>query len=637
MRRMALSLGLIAFASPAAAQLSRFDVTEDMPAFAGRSFGSAGAYRRITARATIALDPTDPHNAVIVDLASAPRTADGKVEATADVVILTPADPASASGTMLLDVPNRGRKLVPELFDDSPQPGATRADQASDAGNGFLYGRGTTLVWVGWQGDIPSAPGQLAMQAPVLAGVTGRVREEFVFDNTTNPVTVSPEWKLATTPELAVSVRAAWADPRQTPAGLSVRTVDDQHVEITRPATGFDAGALYELTYTGRDPAVLGMGYAMTRDVAAFLRRETGTANPLAVHGKSLVDRAILFGVSQSGRFVRDYLYLGFNQDTAGRIVFEGMMPHVGGARRMATNVRFGQPGRNARHPQDPAWQADEFPFTYGVLDDQLSGRRDGLLLRCQLSNSCPLVMQTDSEHEWWASRASLLVTDTHGFPIDLPANVRAYMLTGTTHFETPGGSSRRIAAAASPTNPLHNGPTMRALFLDMEQWIGEGRLPPSTRVPMRSQGTLVPASEALPQSIPGLSYTGIHTPAAFSDQSVLPPREIGRYPVFVPRLDRDGIAIAGIHQLSVLVPRATYTGWNPRAPGFGQTALYPLQGTILPFAATEAERRANGDPRRSIAERYGDDAGYQRALDQGAATLMAERLLLKQDAPTGR
>jgi hypothetical protein len=344
------------------------------------------------------------------------------------------------------------------------------------------------------------------------------------------------------------------------------------------------------------------------------------------------VDRAILFGVSQSGRFVRDYLYLGFNQDPAGRIVFEGMMPHVGGSRRMATNVRFGQPGRNARHPQDPAWQADEFPFTYGVLDDQLSGRRDGLLLRCQLTNSCPLVMQTDSEHEWWASKASLLVTDTHGSPIDLPPNVRAYMLTGTTHFETPGGASRRLAAAASPTNPLHNGPTMRALFADMEQWISEGRLPPSSRVPMRSQGTLVPAADALPEPIPGLLYTGIFTPAAFSDQSVLPPREIGRYPVFVPRLDTDGIAIAGIHQLSVLVPRATYTGWNPRAPGFGTTALYPLQGTMLPFAATEAERRAKGDPRRSIAERYGDDAGYQRALDDGAALLQSERLLLEQD-----
>ena len=221
MCRMALILALAAGASPALAQVSHFEVTEDVPAFAGRHFGDVGAYRRITARATIALDPADPHNAVITDLAAAPRNAEGKVEATADVVILAPANPAAASGTMLLDVPNRGRKLAPELFDDSPQPGATRAEQAGDAGNGFLYGRGTTLVWVGWQGDIPSAPGQLAMQAPVLSGVTGRVREEFVFDNTTNPAVVSPAWKLAASPALDVSVRAAWANARQQPAGMS--------------------------------------------------------------------------------------------------------------------------------------------------------------------------------------------------------------------------------------------------------------------------------------------------------------------------------------------------------------------------------------------------------------------------------
>ncbi len=632
MRQMAILLGLLTIATPACAEVTRFEVTEDIPAFAGRTFGTAGAYRRITARATIAIDPADPHNAVITDIALAPRNAGGRVEAVADVVILTPADPAASSGTMMLDVPNRGRKLAPELFDDAPQPGATRAEQAGDAGNGFLYGRGTTLVWVGWQGDIPSVPGQLAMQAPVVGGVTGRVREEFVFDHTRTPIVVPTASTLAATPDPTISVRAAWADRRETPAGLSARAVDAQHIEITR-TPGFDAGALYELSYTARDPAVLGMGFAMTRDVATFLRREGGAANPLAVRGRSSVNRAILFGVSQSGRFIRDYLHLGFNQDTAGRTVFEGMMPHVGGARRMATNVRFGQPGRNARHPQDPAWQADTFPFTYAVLDDPLSGRRDGLLARCQLSSSCPLVMQTDSEHEWWASRASLLVTDTRGTPIELPANVRAYMLSGTTHFEPPGGVSHPIGAAVAPSNPLHNGPTMRALFVAMEAWIADGRMPPASRVPMRSQGTLVPAGDAFAGAIPGLPYTQIVTPAALSDQATLPPTEIGRYPVFVPRLDADGIAIAGVRQVAVQVPRATYTGWNPRAPGFGTTALFPLQGSMIPFAATEAERRAMGDARRSIAERYGDDSGYRQALDRAAAELVAERLLLPQDA----
>lgn len=632
MRRWALLAATLAWAAPAAAQVTAFDVVEDVPAFAGRSFGAAGQYRRITARATISLDPADPRNAVIADIALAPRNPAGRVQATADVVILRPADPARGDGTLLLDVPNRGRKLAPELFDDSRQPGANAATAPEDAGIGFLHGRGTTMVWVGWQADIPSAPGQLALQAPTLAGVTGPVREEFVFDHLRDPAPATLAWPLADPASLKLSVRQVWSDPRQTPPGLAVRALDERRIEIARPASGFDAGALYEVTYTGRDPVVLGMGFAAVRDVVAFLRRDGSPANPLAVAGQPSVHRAIGFGVSQSGRFVRDFLYLGFNEDTEGRIVFDGLMPHVAGARRMATNVRFGQPGRNARHPQDPAWQADAFPFSYAVLDDPVTGRRDGLLLRCRLTNTCPKVMQTDSEHEWWASRASLVVTDTAGNHLDLPSDVRLYMMTGTTHFEPPGGASRRIEAASMPTNPLHNGAPMRALLTALEQWIDAGVLPPASRAPMRADGTLVAADAALPAPIAGLPYTGIHTDAAYSDQSALPPREIGRYPVFVPLLDRDGIAAAGVHALPVLAPRATYTGWNPRAPGFGPAALYPLQGLMLPFAATPSDR-APGDPRRSIAERYGDEAGYRRAVQDAARRLVAERLLLPMDA----
>jgi hypothetical protein len=633
MRQLAVLAGMLALSAPAAAEVTRFEVTEDVPAFAGRIFGEVGGYRRITGRATIALDPTDPRNAVIADLGMAPRNAAARVEATADVVILRPADPARGSGTLLLDVPNRGRKLAPQLFDDVPQPGASNLAAAEDAGIGFLAGRGTTMVWVGWQADIPSAPGQLVLAAPVLRGVTGPVREEFVFDNTRNPAPATLSWPLADPARLQVTVRQVWSDPRQTPEGLSARAVDEKRIEISRPAAGFDAGALYEVTYTGRDPAVLGTGFAAVRDVVSFLRRDGSPANPLAHAGRPAVQRAIGFGVSQSGRFLRDFLYLGFNEDTEGRVVFDGLMPHVAGARRMATNLRFGQPGRNARHPQDPAWQADTFPFTYAVLDDPLSGRRDGLLLRCRLSSTCPKVMQSDSEHEWWASRASLLVTDTAGHHIDLPPDVRAYLIAGTPHFEAPGGTARRIEAASLPTNPLHAGPPMRALLTAMESWLAEGREPPASRVPMRAHGTLVPAEAAMPAPIPGLPYVGIHTAAAYSDQTVLPPRELGRYPVFVPRLDSDGMSVAGVRALQLTVPRASYTGWNPRATGFGPAALYPLQGAVVPLAATREERLAAGDPRPSIAERYADDAAYVAAVRRAAANAVAERLLLPADA----
>jgi Alpha/beta hydrolase domain len=615
------------------AEVVRFDIVESVPAFSGRSFGDVGPYERITARATIALDPADDRNSIITDLALAPRNAEGRVEAVTDVVILRPADPARGNGTLLLDVPNRGRKLAPQLFDDSRQPGANRAETPEDAGIGFLHRQGFTMVWVGWQGDIPSKPGQMAVAAPVLKGVTGPVREEYVFDNTTSPARATLTWPAADAANLAVTVRAAWADARQTPSGLSARLIDPTTVEVTRPE-GFDAGALYELTYTARDPALLGMGFAAVRDVASFLRRDTTSANPLLVGLHPSVSRAIGFGVSQSGRFLRDFLYLGFNEDTHGRVVFDGLMPHVAGTRRMATNVRFGQPGRNPRHLQDPAWQADLFPFTYATLTDPISGRTDGLLRRCSLSATCPKIMQTDSEHEWWASHASLLVTDLGGNHLELPDNVRAYMIAGTPHFADPTDTMRStLPAMALPQNPMHAGAPMRALLTDLDSWLRDGVTPPASRVPLRAHGTLVAAASAVPMDIPGLPYMATYTPAAFSDQTVLPPKEIGRYPVFVPRADDDGMAIAGIHQLALAVPRATYTGWNPRAQGFGPTAFYPLQGAVVPFAPTETARKEVHDPRPSIAERYANDTAYVAAVRKEAARQVAERLLLPEDA----
>jgi len=617
----------------AAAEVVRFEVLRSESAFEGRSFGASGAYVRIIGRATIAVDPADRRNAVIADIEQAPRNAAGRVEAVADVVLLRPADPARGNGTLLVDVPNRGRKLAPQLFDDAAQPGANNADKAADAGLGFLHGQGYTMAWIGWQADIPSQPGQLALAAPVLAGVTGPAGDEFLFDHLRSPAAATLAWPIADPASLDVTVRSRWDAPREKPPGLSIRASGAQTVEITRPASGFDAGALYEVTYRARDPVVLGLGFAATRDVVAFLRRDASAANPLAVAGKPTLQRAIGFGVSQSGRFLRDFLYLGFNEDLSGARVFDGLMPHVAGARRMATNLRFGQPGRNARHPQDPAWQADLFPFTYKSLTDPANGRRDGLLQRCRASASCPRVMQTDSEHEWWASRGSLLVTDPAGHHLELPADVRAYMIAGTPHFAEASDVLRRAPPMALPVNPMHAGAPMRALLSALQAWIRDEVPPPASRVPMRAHGTLVRADDAVPRHIPGLPYAAIHTGARWIDPSVFPPRELGRYPVYVPRADGDGMAIAGIRMLPLAVPRASYTGWNPRAGGYGAGSLFPLQGAVLPLAATRAEREATGDPRPSLAERYADDAAYVAAVRAAAEQQVAERLLLPEDA----
>jgi hypothetical protein len=616
--------GLTTLALPATAQVSRFEVTGPPQVILdGHEFGSAGRYERITARAAIALDPIDARNAIIADIATAPKNAEGRVEAVADVTIVRPVDQNRANGTMLLEVPNRGRKLALPMFNES----STAAD-LGEAGNAFLMREGYTMVWVGWQADFTPAPGQLTIQVPSLPDVTGRMREELTFEHTRSPVTISLAYPATESADPQITVRERWDLPRKTPADLSFRFLDPLRVEVTRPV-GFDAGAIYELTYNARNPMVLGIGFAAVRDVASFLQHARGPNNPLAQR----LQRSIAFGVSQSGRFLRDFIYLGFNEDTAGRIVFDGIMPHVAGTRRMSMNTRFARPDKAPRSLQDPAWTADAFPFTYVETTNPYTRERDGLLRRCQSSRTCPKVMQTDTEYEWWGAHASLLVTDPDGLHLDLPTNVRAYMVTGVPHFAEPGATTRANPVCALPVNPNHAGAPMRALLKHLDAWVRSEAAPPASRVPERASGTLVDATRALPNTIPGLPYTGLYVTAAESDHSVMPPREIGRFQVFVPRADNDGMAIAGIRMPVIEAPRATYTAWNPRAEGYGPGVLCPLQGAVVPFAETRAARIAAGDPRPSLEERYPSSADYVQAVRTAASRLVRERMMLEEDA----
>ncbi|MBK1659614.1 alpha/beta hydrolase domain-containing protein [Paracraurococcus ruber] len=622
-----LAAGLLC-APPAGAEVTRFDLLgPPAPAFGGQEFGPAGRYERIAARATIALDPADPHNAGIADLALAPRNTQGKVEAVAEVVLLRPADARQGNGTLLLEVPNRGREIIGQLLNDTP--GANVLAAGTNPGNGHLLRLGYTLAWVGWQADIPEGQG-VRLAAPVVPGVTGASREEFLFDHLRSPVTVPLTYPAASPEGATLTVRARAEDARQTPAGLAFRFLDPQRVEITRPP-GFDAGALYELIYTARDPVVQGMAFAAVRDVAAFLRREKGAANPLGEGQRGAVDQAILIGVSQSGRFVRDYLYQGFNEDERGRQVFEAMLPHIPGTRRTFTNARLAQPGRNPTPHGDRLYPADQFPFTYGVTEDHLTGRRDGLLLRCRASNTCPRIMQTDSEYEFWGARASLLVTDTRGNHLDLPPEVRAYMMTGHPHYAAAQAVADRIDRCALPVNPLQAGAPMRALLAALEAWMREGVEPPASRYPTRAAGTLLPAA-ALYGNLPLLGYRGEVGPAQLLDSTAMPPAVRGEYAVLLPRVDADGNAIGGIRLPVIEVPKATYTGWNPRSAGFAEGALCYNTGAVIPFAATRAERAA-GDPRPALEDRYPTAAAYAEAVKAAAARLVAERLLLPEDA----
>jgi hypothetical protein len=632
---IALAAGAIGLAEPSAAKVVKFEVVRvESPAFEGRVFGAVGTYDRIIARATVAVSPSDPHNAVIVDIDRAPRNAQGLVEAAADVEILRPTVPANGNRRLLYDVVNRGGKRVLAIFNDAA--GRNDPVKAADAGSGFLMRRGYILVWSGWQGDLTGGGGRKVVALPSVPGMTGLSREEFIFDDMKNPASATLTYPAVDLDpaQARLTVRQHETDPRVTPSDLELKFETPSKVAIQRPA-GFDAGAIYELIYLAKDPKAMGLGFAVTRDIVSFLRRESMDVAGNVLAGR--IDYAIGFGQSQSGRFLRDLLYLGFNEDEAGRPVFDGLMPHIAGGKKMFTNYRFGQPGRNMQQHGDTLYPGAQFPFSYPVTTDAVTGRTDGLLARCLAAGNCPKIIQTDTELEFYQSLASLVVTDAKGEPLAMPDNVRLFLLSSLQHAAAANSKSDLTPTCTFPTNPLYAGPVLRALLVAMDGWIAAAVAPPASRYPSRADGTLVPPTAAavgMPR-IPGLDYKGVvHAPTVV-DHEVMPPAKQAAYPVFVPKTDADGNDVAGVRLPTLAAPVATHLGWNRRKAGFSEGALCGNTGSMLPFAKTREERLKNDDPRPSLAERYPREGDRAAAIERAARQLVQDRLLLEDDVKT--
>lgn len=629
------------------AELVEFEITGiESPYFDGRSFGDVGQYELITARATIAVDPKHRLNASIADIELAPTNADGRVEAIADVAILRPVDLSQGSGRLFYEVLNRGDKISFILMNDAPW---VRYYYGLIAGNGHLMSEGYTIVWSGWQGDMPPGENRMRLQAPVVEGVTGINRDEFIFYHDYNPFVATLSYPAASldTEKATLTVRARETDPRLTPDDLSfgffeapragIAPYSDQQIVIHRPE-GFDAGAIYEFIYEARDPIVMGLAFASVRDLISFLRNDTedasGNPNPLLLAGEPSVDYAYGHGISQSGRFVRDFLYQGFNEDEKGRKVFDGLMPDVAGSRKTWTNVRFAQPGMYSQEHEAHLQPGDQFPFTYGVLTDELTGKTDGIMKRCLETDTCPKIMHTDTATEFWQARASLVRTDTSGNDIELPDNVRAYLMASTPHSEGFGEVPYQTSYCRNLANPLQNGGPMRALLHALHLWVSEGTEPPESEWPSRADGTLVSREQLADgyPGIPGAAFPDALNGLRVTDYGVQPPKEGAAYPVFVPTVDADGNEIPGIRLPHVSVPIATYAGWNLAKEGYAEGSLCATIGSAFPFAETKAERDASNDPRPSIEERYSSKAEYVQAIEHAARALVEKRLLLEED-----
>ena len=621
-------------------------------AYGGASFGSVGPYEVVTAIVHGKLDPRHPANARIVDVALAPTDSEGMVAYSTDAVILRPKNASTANHVLFYDVANRGSKLGLSAMD-----AAGGTFEEGQQGNGFLLNRGYTIVWSGWQSDLPQSGrgGPMGTSFPVAkntdgTSITGMSREEFVLDNTTDPVTLTLTYPAATrdASQVTFNVRASWVtaagmtwdSPSQPIDPSSWQYVDDTHVLLHRPS-GVDAGAIYSFVYPSKDPVVAGIGFAAVRDLVTFLRHDAvdaqGHANPVA---DITYDVAMGEGISQSGRFLRDFLWQGFNDDARGHKVFDGVLPIIAGSRKTFINFRWGQPGRWSKEHEDHFQPGDQFPFAYPVTTDPIGGKTDGILGACSKSGTCPKVIHLDGSFEFWGARASLNVTDGAGHDMAMPDDVRLYLSTATQHGGGGGvGTQGRAVQCQHLTNPVHQNSVDRAMVALMEDWLVRGTPPPRSNYPSVAEGTLVLPTSREQVRFPdlsgvGVNFTGIHNRLYVTDySSAVPGANLSKpYEVRVPPTDLDGNDIPGIRVPDVSVPLASYLPWNIRKTGYSPGEMCVANGSTIPFLATAADRQQAHDPRLSLAERYTGKADYVNKVRAAAESLVSERFLLPAD-----
>lgn len=661
------------------ARVTKITITKTTsPMFNGQSFGSVGQYEEIKGIAVGEIDPADRRNSVITDIPLAPRNANGKVEYRTTFTIVKPVDMSKGQPVMLYNVPNRGNHSLPNAF-----------LFGNDPGDGFIYKLGHTMVWSGWQGDqpistvdtatqegidvpiaklpdgspltsitwqrfangcrdcvaIPQPSGTPPAKATTLS-ISGLGRTAATFDTTRATL-------ISATSETQTGVRGgvvtiastdwAFADCRTVPFP---GTPDANRVCLKN---GFDPNLLYQLVYLAKDPFVLGVGMAAMRDVISFFRYQTkddaGAANPLADSIKYVLGS----GHSQSGRFQKNFVNLGFNEDESGKIIWDGMWPERAG-QAGSFNIRFAQPGNIADlyepGAEQPTWWVD--------WPDTARGRPAwGIFHRCTQTNTCPKVTETYGGPEVWYSRGSTGISGTDAkADIPLPPNVRRYYFAGTTHGGGGGGfmlAQPARAGAVLASNPNPNKEFFRGIYVALAEWVTRGTPPPPSVFPSLADGTLVPPNdESLGyQKIPGLPSTnGVMNSLLDLDYgpqfnyldgsgvvTIVPPVVKQVIPTYAVKVDADGNEIAGLRSVLQRMPLGTYTGWNPIASGIFKGQEQNLAGGYLPFAKTKAERIASGDPRRSIEERYPNLWGYLYDAMQVANTLAAQRYWLAEDA----
>jgi len=645
-RTVAATIVICLAASAADARVVRLRIERREIVLHGREFGAAGPYEKLVGKVDFGVDPGLPRNGAIVDLPLAPRNARGEVEASADFYMLKPVDPSRGNRRLLYEVGNRGGKSILSTF----QKATGSVDPTTDAefGDGALMRQGFTLLWMGWQWDVPERAGVMRMEMPIATEggrrITGLVRGNFILNERAPTASVADRNHKAypvLDPNSAENVMTVRDEP--TARGQIVprsrwRFVDGGTVALDG---GFEPGRIYDVVYRAADPRVVGLGLSGTRDLVSFIKNDASEQNP--ARGVRL---AIGWGVSQSGRFLRHFLYQGFNEDEEGRRVFDGVFDQVGGAGRGSFNHRFGQASRDALQYFNILFPVDLFPFTDGPETDPDTGVVDSLLARAERTGTAPKIFHLLTNSEYFNRAGSLVHTDASGTrDAELPPNTRVYMIASAPHGPgpfPPASTSGGGMVGRAALNPLNYSPVVRALFRALDRWVAEDVAPPPSAYPRLADGTLTTPERAGWPAIPGYQlprqplrafHLNFGADWAKGIVSVEPP-EVGKpFVVSVPAVDGDGNVRAGVRLPDIAVPLATQAGWNYRDASIGAPdRLAGEIGSYIPFARTRADRDRAADPRPSIAERYRDRDDYVGKFAAATLDLVDRGYLLQED-----
>jgi hypothetical protein len=564
-------------------------------------------YEQIVGRLHFEIDPALPGNAIIADVGLAPVNAAGKVSFSSDLHLLKPKDVARSNGAAWVEIPNRGGKVG-----------------VSD----WIVKQGFTVMTVGWEFDLPAQPGKMRIEVPSArnkdgSAIRGVVSATFTLDKSEDEHTLTDlaDYQPVDSdgPESRLLVRTRMAYPGGSEVPRKSWSMKGSRLRLEG---GFEPGKTYEVFYLAEAPPLAGLGYAAIRDAVAWLKHDAGSLAP--------IKHAYAFGSSQCGRFLRDFVYLGFNTDEQSRQALDGVMAHVAGAGRLVLNQRWSTPRAVA------GFYTASYPFSDTAQTDADSGHAEGLLENSRVKHP-PKIFYTNTSAEYWgAGRVAALTHTTADGTKDIafPENVRSYFFAGTQHGAS-GFPPTAQAKGAPLANPVNASAVLTALRLAMHRWVTDGTVPPPSVYPKLADGTLSPVTAVRFPTILGMGNPRLLKAGGRvrNPQWADGAGAGSELPLLVPQVDADGNDIAGIRMPDVAVPLGTATGWVFRPSSLG-SPLEPvlLRGAWVPLAATRERREAAQDPRPAMSERYASHEAYLSQVKDVLQKLISQRFLSEQD-----